>query len=147
MASWIVFAPKGRALAARSLVLVLSACSAFRWLLDLKEGLTLTGREQEKIAEVMDHFEKTKRDAKFDWIWYGRLDRLLRYKREYHTFTVSKSDNKHKKLRAWVIRQREMEKENKLAEQRKKMLMNVGFDFSHRFASRKRKYTYEQENA
>jgi len=95
----------------------------------------------------MDHFEKTKRDAKFDWIWYGRLDRLLRYKREYHTFTVSKSDNKHKKLRAWVIRQREMEKENKLAEQRKKMLMNVGFDFSHRFASRKRKYTSEQENA
>lgn len=115
------------------------------WLLDLEERLTFTGRRDDD--EVMGYFDKTKRAAKFDWIWYGRFNQLLEYKREYHTFTISKHDAKHKKLRRWVIRQREIEKDNKLPRERKEMMVAAGFDFSHCIASRKRKYTSQQEDA
>lgn len=115
------------------------------WLLDLEEGLAFT--ERREAEEVMGYFEKTKRAAKFDWIWYGRFNQLLEYRRVYHTFTISKYDAKHKKLRRWVIRQREIEKDNKLPRERKEMMVAAGFVFTHCIAARKRKYTSQQEDA
>lgn len=122
------------------------------WLLDLKEGptsmdtQTLTDRQKE-IAEVMTYYEKTSRVAKFDWIWYGRFCQLLHYQHEYHTFTVSKRDEKHKKLRSWVLKQREIGKNNTLHPKRKKLLLDIGFDFFPCVVSRKRKHTPQQNEA
>ena len=115
------------------------------WLLNLEERLRFTGRRE--YDEVMGYFDKTKRATKLDWIWYGRFKQLLEYKREYHTFTISKCDAKHKKLRRWVIRQREMEKDNRLPLERKEMMVAAGFAFTHCICSRKRKYTSQQEDA
>jgi hypothetical protein len=116
------------------------------WLLDLKEGPTLTDR-QDQVAEIMTYYKKTRRLAKYDWIWYGRFSQLLRYQREYHTLTVSKRDEKHKKLRAWLMKQREFGKADRLDPKRKEMLWKIGFDFNPCVVSRKRKYTPEQEDA
>jgi hypothetical protein len=115
------------------------------WLLDLKEeGLPHADR-QEEFSNVMEHFEKTKRAIKFDWIWYGHFARILQYRQEYHTFTIAKNDNEHKRLRKWACRQREMEIKNKLPRARKELLIKAGFTFPRQPCNRK--LTSKQERA
>jgi hypothetical protein len=115
------------------------------WLLDLKEG-TMGAERQTEVTEVLRHFETTRREDKLNWIWKGRFFKLLEYRREYHTFIISKNDLKHQRLRRWVIKQREKEKDGTLLPKRKELMVKEGFDFRPCVASRKRKYTFTQQS-
>lgn len=114
------------------------------WLLDLKEG-TIGAERQTEVADVLRHFETTKKKNKFDWIWYGQFFKLLEYRREYHTFIISKKDLKHQKLRRWVIKQRAKEKDGTLLPERKELMAKEGFNFRPCVVLRKRKHTEKRQ--
>jgi len=97
------------------------------WCCRQKYRKTLSCDEQRKL-ESIGYDNATKVD-KNDVTWESQFSRLLQYKEEYNTLMVSKKDKDHVDLRYWIAHQRRLEKDGRLSDKRKDLLIKAGFIF------------------
>lgn len=117
------------------------------WWWRQRDRRMLTDDEKEKLQNIqhaMSVAEKTKL-VRHDKAWENYLSALLEYRKEYHTFMISKKDVSQRQLYDWVARQRKMKRKNMLSQKREQMLLDIGFDFEPiRLSEDKPRYTKAQ---
>jgi hypothetical protein len=83
-----------------------------------------------------------------DAAWNANFDKLLLYKKEHDgRFVVAKNENKdNKTLYAWIVSQRYKERHEILSPDKRKRLVDDGFEFRRcKPPCKKRRYTEKQE--
>lgn len=114
------------------------------WMIRQFKRVHLTIEQREKLEHLKAHYDSRPRQEKDDASWNEHLTELVKYKAECHTIKIQKRDKQHRRLYDWSERQKKLIRENRLAPERTKQLVNVGFDVSQIF-SNERTFTKKQE--
>jgi hypothetical protein len=87
-----------------------------------------------------------RKEEEHEKTWKEHFDELMEYRSKFHTFVVSKKDFDNQKLCYWIAKQRKNNRNGSLSNERRKMLLEVGFDFEPcARANKKRRFTEDQE--
>jgi len=82
--------------------------------------------ERIKLDLLREYFDVSPLQEKEDKRWNFFLQELIKYRKEYHTFVISKKDDAHRKLYDWKNYQKKLDKSGNLRPERKQKLVEIG---------------------
>jgi hypothetical protein len=116
------------------------------WLGRQKQRKTLSAEEKQMLSRLVGDSWREPRDVKNVNLWNQHFNEMLHYRREYHTWVISKNDLTNRKLYDWAAKQRKMWRDELLLPERKTMLLEAGFGFERSGKPQKKsRFTDQQE--
>jgi hypothetical protein len=110
-----------------------------------RKGLPSYERKQLALLEEYGYKHDSHRVANEEEAWKSSFEELMEHKRSYGHAKVAKADTDKKKLYNWVARQRRLERQGMLPLERRKQLVEIGFEFQRNKPYCKKRYTEEEE--
>jgi hypothetical protein len=123
-----------------------------KWLNRQKKRKDVHNHQREKLVLLYEYGYEVDsiwvpKDEKYDAVWNANFDKLLEYKKEHDgSFVVAKNDKDNQKLYTWIVSQRYKERRDRLSPDKRKRLVDDGFEFRRcKPLWKKRRYTEKQE--